>query len=488
MDVPPDWEYWELVYDHPLYTGAETRKIYPGLASRMEYSDDYTRLTFYLRKGITWQGGWGEVTAEDFKYSIERNMAKTSTNPNKRPLNRSVAKIEVVDPYRIVFHLKRPDPIIWWVFMTSEGLNLPVMCKKYIEKVGDDEANRHPIGSGPYRLVEHKSGDYLKFEAVEDHWRVVPEFRYLIMRAVPSLSTRVAMLKTGEVDVSQISPDKIAELKKAGLNIIQSPGGFLPYLNFGGMMDTADKRYRPDYHLKDPWADVKVREAMNLAIDRGAIVKAIYKGAAKQIAVPWLFPGWDEQVPIPYDPKRAKQLLAEAGYPSGFSFDIWSHPFPPVVEMPSLIEAIAGYWENIGLSPKIVNTTWQAVRSKVFKISTAGVIWCMRQSYQDDWTMRMATMLNVGSAFTNFQSPGLSAEIAKLKGVLEPKKREAVFKEITKYVRNNHVAIPIVLTQNLWGVSKKVGEWPQSLSHRPLNFVYIRHAEPLNTPRIFTPN
>jgi len=140
------------------------------------------------------------------------------------------------------------------VFTETVNYQLGILCKKYVETVGEEKARFQPIGSGPYRLVEHKTGQYLKFEATEKNWRLVPEFKYIIMQIVPEESTRVAMLKTGDTDIAPITTLSMAELQKQkGISAVPWPGGYHLYLVFGGMMTPKDPRYKEGYHLTDPW-------------------------------------------------------------------------------------------------------------------------------------------------------------------------------------------------------------------------------------------
>ncbi|MFC1820636.1 ABC transporter substrate-binding protein, partial [Thermodesulfobacteriota bacterium] len=385
--------------------------------------------------------------------------------------------------------LKKPDPVFWINLTISDNPYMPIICKKYIETVGVDAAQKHPIGSGPYRLVEHKLGDYMKFEAFEQHWRVAPEFKYLIMRMVHEESTRAAMLKTGDIDISPISADRIPELHKAGIGASAWPGGYIISLNFGGMVIPEDKRYVEGYSRMDPWKDIKVREAMNIAIDRKAIVKAIYQGSASPATIGILSPGWNEQQPYPYDPNRAKRLLAEAGYPNGFSLKLNTQPHSPGVEIPRLCEAVAGYWEAIGIKVEIIPGTYAGIRSMLKAVKTAGRVWVLRLSYIEDWTVRFGNYYLPNGTVVYYQDAGIAALGKKLISEMGYEKRQAIWREIAKYLRDNYATASIVTAHPAWGYnSKKVGDWPRNMATRPSNYVYIRHAEPLNKYRLFEIN
>lgn len=383
---PDQVNFWEIVYDYLFFTDMKTRESIPGLALKYEYSKDYKNVTVWLRKGVKWHEGWGEVTAEDVKYSFDRCMKKGSANEAAADLRDSIDQIEVTDPYTLVFRLKNPDVVFWRMLTYSVNPTTPIICKKYVETAGDDKAKRTPIGSGPYRLVEHTLGDSMKFEALSDHWRIVPEFKYLVLRAVVEESTRVAMLKTGDVDITPISTNSMDDLRKNGINVHVSSAGYIPYITFGGMLVPEDSRYVKGVHRTAPWADVRVREAMNIALDRDAIAKGIYVGAAKPAVIAPTVPGWNDLKPYSYDPQRAKKLLADAGFPNGFSFKLYTSPQSPGQEIPKLAEIAVNYWEKIGLKPSIVLGRYEDYRKMAQTGKDAQILWTGRQSYRDEWS------------------------------------------------------------------------------------------------------
>lgn len=479
---------WECVYDFLLYSDAAAEgKIIPGVAERWEYSKDYRNLTLWIRKGIQFHDGWGELTAEDVKWTIEFNSRPTSTNI-RSPELKKITSMEVVDRYTLVLHLKDPDPGFLSTFCTNDGVTLPVLCKKYVATVGEEKANKQPIGSGPYHLVEQRVGDYAKFEALENHWLIVPEFKYMILRVVPEETTRLAMLRTGEADIAlQLSLNKLPEMEKAGLRSVTTPRSDLIFFGFGGMLLPEDKRYVEGYHQKDPWKDIKVREAMNIAIDRNAIVKSLYQGKVIASPIFWDLPGWDKLQPIPYDPKRAKQLLAEAGYPNGFSFKFYTHTQNP--DIPMLADAAAGYWQAIGLKPEMIRGDYATWRDLHKSGKTAGYIWSyVHSKYIDLWTAGRVGDYELPNASTPwFQSNETKAAIGKVRAELDPKKRDAYFKEIPPLYRSIYAHIPIVYLPRVHGVGKNVGEWFPGRYIHPKNFIFARHAKPLNTWRLLTP-
>ena len=342
----------DIVYDMLIYWDNVNRKFIPGLAENWEVSPDGLTLTYHLRKGVHFSDGWGEITSADVKYNFEMQASPKSIG--KTSQCRRIASMDTPDPYTLVVHFKDPYPIFFADLSAgNSGVCQGIVCKKYLETVGEEVASQKPIGTGPYKMVESKTGSYFKFEAMEDNWRVVPEFKTLTVRLIPEISTLVAALKTKEIDCTQVPAEQMMDLKAAGVAVELSPvGGNVIMVSLGGMVVPEDNRYDAAYHNKDPWVDSRVRKAMAIAIDREAICKAIYAGYAKPAAVPVIASGSDKYQ-YPLDPVAAKQLLDEAGYPNGFSFKLMSFTEPGYPEMPRVVEALAGYWQQIGLDPKI---------------------------------------------------------------------------------------------------------------------------------------
>ncbi len=479
---------WENVYDYLIYVEEKTMKMIPGLAERWETSPDARTVTLWLRKGIMWPEAYGEVTADDVKYTFER-LAEQGSSSQRAAQLRVIEKTEVDGPYKVIITLKDPNPV-WWQFLNCNvSPYLPVISKKFVEAVGDDAANQKSIGSGPYRIIEQKRGSYVKFEAVEKHWRVVPEFKNLTLNIVPEESTRVAMLKTGEIDVTDVTAMKAAELKAAGISVATPGfgGGVLSY-SFGGLIIPDDKSYKADYHQKDPWTDIRVREAMSIAIDRDAINKAIFFGAAQPVAVPYIVPGWDKVKPITFDAKRAKELLKAAGYANGFNLELYSWARPGTPEIPSVTEAISGYWAEIGVKAKIVPLDLATFKPRMASRQTAGAIWPNRWSTSTEQSNQILTYHLPDSAQPVFEDAQFTPLGRQLLAELDFAKRNALWLDVMNYIRDNYLMMPVLAIQNNYAWNpKKVSEWPHGSTPYPQYWQYIKHAKPLNTFRLFTP-
>ena len=306
----------------------------PSLAESWTVSADQRVYEFKLREGLKFHNG-DAFTAEDVKFSF--NRAKGS-----KILHDKVREVVVVDPYRVRFHLNEP----WPDFMTFYGTLVSsaswVVPKKYVERVGDDGFKKQPIGLGPYKFVSHAPGVELVMEANEAYWRKVPSVKRLVFKSVPDSTTRAAMLKRDEVDVAYLLdvPQALEVKRDPTLKLAFSGGIATFFLDFLDQWDP-----------KSPWADQRVRLAANYAIDRKALSEAETLGASKPAGslVPRNFEFALPIEPYPYDPAKARQLLAEAGYAKGFDGGEL-HQLPPYFSMG---ESIVSYLGAVGIKLKM---------------------------------------------------------------------------------------------------------------------------------------
>src|SRR5256712_8820829 len=189
-----------------------------GLAGKWESSADHRRWTFHLRKGVKFHNG-DEMTSEDVKFSLQRAMSKRSTTGYAGPLRMLIVDIETPAPDRVVIVTKDPTLIIPTYLsrsLSTEGMILP---KKYLEAAGDDAFAQKPVGSGPYKFVEQVTGSHIKLAAVDNHWRIgVPRFKTVTFKLVPEETTRIALLRRGEVDIADVSRERVKEIEREAVS------------------------------------------------------------------------------------------------------------------------------------------------------------------------------------------------------------------------------------------------------------------------------
>ena len=304
------------IFDSLVYVNKDVN-ILPGLAKSWKIAPNWKTIDFILREDVTFHNG-DKFTAEDVKFSMETYLRKELKYLFTPLWSRNIEKVEVVGPYHVRLHLKGPDPGFLGRFWWSTGM----MPKKYREQVGDKGFADKPVGTGPFKWVEYKQDIYWKVEAVKKHFRHTPAIKTFKMIYVPEHATRLAMLKAGEVDITNVIGPHTVEVKadpnlRLVLGQIHQP---LTCLTF------ADLTFPKD---PSPFHDIRVREAASLAIDREGITKKVLFGMSEpygDFCSP-ITMGHDKTIkPDPYNPERAKKLLAEAGYPKGFETVITTTP------------------------------------------------------------------------------------------------------------------------------------------------------------------
>src|SRR5436309_5735211 len=309
----------------------------PSLAESWTASRDGLSYEFVLRKGVVFHNG-DPFTADDVKFSFERYKGAAA-----KLLKDKVAAVEIVDPFRVRFRLKEPWPDFMTFYATPASGAGWIVPKKYVEKVGDEGFKKAPIGAGPYKLTSFMPGTELVPDAVERNWRKPPTVKRMVWKSVPEDLTRLAMLKRGEVDIAYSLRGPLGEEVKRtpGLKLVGLVGNATQWLNFGA----------PQWDPKSPWHDRRVRLAAALAFDKDGINQAETLGFSKPSGsiIPSAFEFALAIPAYPYDPARAKKLLAEAGYPNGFD----GGEFACDASYSSVAEAIGNYLAAVGVRTKM---------------------------------------------------------------------------------------------------------------------------------------
>ncbi|MBI4628825.1 MAG: ABC transporter substrate-binding protein [Candidatus Rokubacteria bacterium] len=412
----------------------------PSLAESWSASRDGLTYEFVLRRGVTFHNG-DPLTADDVKFSFGRYKGAGAGLLKAR-----VAAVEVIDAHRVRFRLKQPWPDFMTFYATPATGAAWIVPKRYLERVGDDGFKRAPVGAGPYRFVSFAPGVELVLEAFDPYWRKPPSVKRLVFKAVPDESTRLAMLKRGEADIAYAFRGALAEelRRTAGLTLKSTAPTFTEWLTFTEQWDP-----------KAPWADRRVRLAANLAIDRKAINDAEYLGFGRISAsiVPRDFAFAWPAPPYPYDPPRARQLLAEAGYPKGFDA---GEVATDMVYGPTA-EAVVNYLQAVGIRARL-----RALERAAF--------------YKADQEKKFRHLVRVGSAAagnaaTRIEAfvlsggirayggyPDLDGLYREQAGELDPKKREALLHRIQQLMHERVMFGPVVEPAFLNGAGARVAE------------------------------
>jgi peptide/nickel transport system substrate-binding protein len=410
----------------------------PSLAESWTVSEDQRVYEFKLREGLRFHNG-DPFTAEDAKFSFQRSKGN-------RMLHQKVREVTIVDPYRVRFELHEPWPDFMTYYGTIVSAASWIVPKGYVEQVGDAGFKKHPIGLGPYKFVSHTPGIELVMEAFEGYWRKVPSVKRLVFKSVPEATTRLAMLKRGEVDVAYLldAPDALDVKRDPALRVVFSGGIAIFFLDFLDQWDA-----------KSPWADRRVRLAANYAIDRQALSEAETLGASKPAGsfIPSTFEFALPIEPYPYDPAKAKQLLAEAGYPNGFDAGEL-HQLPPYF---SLGEAILGYLRAVGIRLQMRPMERAAYFSALAAKKLKGLCVCTSALYGNA-ASRMSEVVPSNGAYAYGGYPDVDALYAQQAVETDRKKREELLHKIQQLLHERVRFGPIY--QYIWpsGVGPRVAD------------------------------
>ncbi len=411
----------------------------PSLAESWSVSKDGLTYEFVLRKGAKFHNG-DLVTAEDVKFSVERYRGASA-----KPFKDRVAAVETPDPGRVRFRLKEPWPdfITFYTNTTGAGWIVP---KKYVEKVGDDGFKKAPVGAGPYKFVSFTPGVELVMEAFEQYWRKVPSVKRLVFKVVTDDSTRLAVLKRGEADIVYSTRGALGE------EVQRTPG-----LKLAAIVLPANQWlvFTEQWNPKSPWADRRVRLAANLAFDRKAINQAETLGKSRLTGsmIPQEFEFAWKVDPYPFDPAKAKQLLAEAGYPNGFD----AGEYFSDVSYGSVAEAIANYWKAVGIRAQLRPLERAAFFGQYREKKLRGVIQSGTAAFGNAAT-RIEAFVHSQGIYAYGGYPDIDGLFAEQAAELDRKKREAVLVKIQQLIHEKTMYAPIWELGWLNGVGPRVAE------------------------------
>ncbi|GBF10061.1 MAG: glutathione ABC transporter substrate-binding protein [Tepidibacillus sp.] len=284
-------------------------KMVPVLADKWVASEDAKEFTFFLKKGISFHDGTS-FNAEAVKTNIDR-LADPNSKLKRHSLFALVDKTEVVDEYTVKVTLKEP----FGAMLNNFAHPAAMMISPKALKEGVDVA-RNPVGTGPYKFKEWKPGDHLTVVKNDQYWKEgQPKLDSITFKPVPENGSRIAMLKTGEADfIYPVPAEEVNSINgKDGIVVENKPSIIVRYMS----MNTQKK----------PFDNVKVRQALNYAVNKEAYLKVVNNGYGtimNSIIAPNV-QFFAEQQPYEFNVEKAKQLLAEAGYPNGFEATLWSN-------------------------------------------------------------------------------------------------------------------------------------------------------------------
>jgi len=397
--------------------------LLPELATRWEISDDGLEYIFYLRDDVTFHNG-EPFNADAMIYSWERNRKEGMYN--QWYWNMAV-NMEALDEYTIKITTAEPNPL----YLSQIAENYSPLAPKYHEEVGDEGFYEHPIGTGPFMYEHWARGDYLSLVANPNYWREgYPLVEKVIFKSIPETSTRIAALKTGEVDIITrlTGEDAKSLMGYPGVTLIKYPVDRVYYLAFNNMTTG----------VGTPIEDRDVRLAMNYAVDVQAIVDAFFDGHAvlSSSLVGTQNLGYDGVDPYPYDPEKAMELLAEAGYPNGFEIGM-ACPDGAYARINEVCQAIASYLGKVGIvvdlefmeSTLFWNLEYEKALPPLFVDSWSGTT--------GEANQRVSGTLHRTASYASWFDEKYASMVDKILSTVDRAEREQLYREIQVMLRED---------------------------------------------------
>ena len=476
---------WDCIYDPLIQRDSKTWEYRPGLATEWKPSSDFKVWTFKLRSGVKFHENWGELTADDVKFTVEQNMKPDAQGGSAPFFRRYLDRIETPAKHTLVMHFKEPAWEVPSLFSQFVGYQNPT-SKKYLETVGEEKAALHPIGTGPYRHVEGRQGDYHRLEAVPNHWRKTPAFKELVIRRIPDPATRMAGMRAGEIDIAPVFGDYLDQAQKAGLRIHEVPNSACYWVILSGQTAPDREDYCPACPWVGDWKDPKSREnarkvrlAMNLAVNKKAIINALWRGKGAETPFSYYYypfnKGYsaDWKIP-PYDLERAKKLMAEAGQAGGFEVRVNPMVMVYALDGPDVMEAVALDWEKIGIKSKRVPEAISTFGPKSRNRKTNKTHWVYGSPPFDEPVLAWQRIIHSKGAFNLLCEGPYDEDIDTIARELGAERRTKLTHDLGQKLYENYHGVMLGVKTITWAASKKVTAW-ETLAYTPLetNYEYI---------------
>lgn len=428
------------IFDN-LLTRNAAGKIVPQIATSWKYIND-TTIAFKIRKGVTFQDG-SKLTAADVAFSINRIIDPKLKSPQLSQFN-SIKKAEVTGPSTVTVTTKSPYPAL-----LAQLVKLSIVPKAYVTKVGNEQFNLKPIGSGPYELVAWKKGIETDLKANDHYWRGKPPFETVTFRAVPDVSTRIADLKTGKADlIRDLPPDQTGSVKNdPNTKVLSVPTERVGYLFINAQAG--------------PTKDLRVRKAIAYAIDRKALISALFEGYAAPVNIlgaPPVFGYTDKVKGYPFDLAKAKALIKQAGA-EGAKVEFLTSPS----YNQALVQAIQQMVDDAGLNVQISNSDQATfLKRRQGPADNAGglAVGAWSCACQDADGI-IYPLFHTGSIWAKYSNPKFDKLVTDARTTLDKKRRLADYRKAYEILRADVPGIGLYQAYAIYGASKHL-KWKPS--------------------------
>ncbi|MDH3002204.1 ABC transporter substrate-binding protein [Pasteurella multocida] len=446
-----------------------TTNVIPALAEKWDVSEDGKTYVFHLRKGVKFHSNKDfkptrDFNADDVVFSFNRQL-----NPNHpyhkvsggsyeyfigMDMQNIIDKVEKVDDYTVKISLKVPNaPFLANLAMDFASIYSAQYADAMAKAKTPEKLDSAPIGTGPFEFVSYQKDSAVRYKAFENYWQGKAKIDRLVFSITPDASVRYAKLQKGECHAAPYpNPADIAKLKAdSNITLLTKPGLNVGYLNFNVQ--------------KAPFDNVKVRQALNYAVNKDAIIESVYQGAgqvAKNPIPPTMWSYNDEVKDYAYDPGKAKALLKEAGFENGFETDLWampvSRPYNPNARR--MAELVQADWEKVGVKAKIVSYEWGEYlkRMRAGDHQTGMMGWTGDNGDPDNFlnTLLSCAAVESGSNYANFCHKEFNDLVIKAAQVTDLAERTALYQQAQLVFKEQAPWITIAHSTTYFPVRKEV--------------------------------
>jgi peptide/nickel transport system substrate-binding protein len=436
------------IFDTLLRRNLKTLQLEGNLAESWRLVND-TTWQFKLRRNVKFHNG-EPFDAAAVKFSIERMLDPKQAAPGRTSIA-TIDRAEVLDPLTVNVITKKPFPLLPVRMSPGHCGTVGILPPKYLAQVGDAGFAVKPVGTGPYKFVEWVKDERLVLEANKDYHRGAPAIDRLVFRPIPELTTRVAALLSGQADlVSDVPPDQVAKVQASGVarTEVSTLGGFVIMMKI------------TNYLMPGPWQDVRVRKAMNHAIDMPTIVKTVLEGYGDILGVPLEKEalGFNPNIKwYAYDPERAKALLREAGHPNGFEITLHV-PNRRYMNDIEVVQAMAQMLGKVGIKAK-VEVGEQSVYTTKWRqrqlLPVYMVAWGGAGIFDGDL---LVNSLHSKSALAIHKNEALDKILEEAQGSNDPEKRKALYWKAQEIVFEDAPIITAYQQAHIFGISNRL-DW-----------------------------
>jgi peptide/nickel transport system substrate-binding protein len=460
--LTPNESFGVHVYERLVSRDPQGRMI-PGLAVSWKLRDDKT-WEFKLRPNVKFHNG-APFTAEDVAYSINRVPHVKNSPASFQIYTKAITGTEIVDPLTILLHTATPYPLLpadlSQIFIIPHGLGPDPATE-------DFNSGKDAIGTGPYRFVSYSPGDRIEMDRYDGYWGKKPDWDHVSYRVISNDAARSAALLAGDVGIIEFVPPidlpKLRTDPRVTLSEVVSNRSiflWLDHLHTGASpFITGPNGEALD---KNPLQDLRVRQALSLAINRPGIAERVMENAAIPTGqyLPPTSPSYTPDVPAPpYDPAKAKALLAQAGYPNGFRITLHG-PNDRYVNDAKIIQAVGQMWQRIGVQTTVEALPWNSFVARAGKQEFSAFLlgWGVSSGEGTNPLRAQLATWNpargLGTANRGrYSNPAMDALLDKAMMTMDDNAREMLVRQATKLAMDDVPVIMLHLQKNIWATRK----------------------------------